>query len=40
MDRFDANGRLNEPNLEEEVREIARTLIAEAQPAYVEPLAA
>lgn len=30
MDRFDADGRLNEPNLEEEVREVASTLIAEA----------
>jgi chromate reductase, NAD(P)H dehydrogenase (quinone) len=40
MDRFDGNGRLNEPNLEEEVREVARTLVAEAKPAYLEPLAA
>ena len=40
MDRFDTNGRLNEPNLEEEVREVARTLVAEAKPAYLEPLAA
>jgi chromate reductase len=40
MDRFDANGRLSEPNLEEEVREVARTLVAEAKPAYLEPLAA
>jgi chromate reductase, NAD(P)H dehydrogenase (quinone) len=40
MDRFDGNGRLNEPNLEEEVREVARTLVAEAEPAYLEPLAA
>ena len=40
MDRFDANGRLNEPNLAEEVREIARTLITEAKSAYLEPLAA
>jgi chromate reductase len=31
MDRFDANGRLHEPNLEEEVREVAATLIAEAK---------
>jgi chromate reductase, NAD(P)H dehydrogenase (quinone) len=40
MDRFDADGRLNEPNLEEEVREVARTLIAEAEPAHLERLAA
>ena len=40
MDRFDAQGRLNEPNLEEEVREIARTLIAAARSADLEPLAA
>lgn len=40
MDRFDAQDRLNEPNLEEEVREIARTLIAAARPADLEPLAA
>jgi chromate reductase, NAD(P)H dehydrogenase (quinone) len=40
MDRFDDNGRLNEPNLEAEVREIARTLIAEAETADLEPLAA
>jgi chromate reductase, NAD(P)H dehydrogenase (quinone) len=40
MDRFDANGRLNEPNLEEEVREVARTLIAEANSADLVRLAA
>jgi chromate reductase len=41
MDRFDANGRLNEPNLEEEVREVAATLIAEARKfADLDPLAA
>lgn len=40
MDRFDADGRLNEPNLEEEVREVARVLVAEARSAYLEPLAA
>jgi chromate reductase len=41
MDRFDANGRLSEPNLEEEVREIAATLIAEAKRfADLDPLAA
>ena len=40
MDRFDADGRLNEPNLEQEVREVARMLIAEAQYADLEPLAA
>ncbi len=40
MDRFDSVGRLNEPNLEEEVREVARTLIADARSADLEPLAA
>jgi chromate reductase len=40
MDRFDADGRLNEPNLEEEVREVARTLVAEARVADLQPLAA
>jgi chromate reductase len=40
MDRFDANGRLSEPNLEEEVREVVRTLVGEATSAYLEPLAA
>ena len=40
MDRFDDQGRLNEPNLAEEVREIARTLIADARSADLEPLAA
>jgi chromate reductase, NAD(P)H dehydrogenase (quinone) len=39
MDRFDADGRLNEPNLEQEVSEVARTLIAEAC-ADLEPVAA
>ena len=41
MDRFDANGRLNEPNLEEELREVAATLIAEAKKFNdLDPLAA
>jgi hypothetical protein len=41
MDRFDANGRLNEPNLEEEVREVVATLIAESKKsADPDPLAA
>jgi chromate reductase len=40
MDRFDADGRLNEPNLEEEVREIVSTLVAEAHAAEPERLAA
>ena len=31
--RFDENGRLNEPNLEEEVREVVRLLLAELRPA-------
>jgi chromate reductase, NAD(P)H dehydrogenase (quinone) len=40
MDRFDADGRLNDPNLEDEVREVVRTLMAEAEPVHVELLAA
>ena len=40
MDRFDLDGRLNEPNLEEEVREVARVLVAEAHPAALEQIAA
>jgi chromate reductase len=40
MDRFDDEGRLNEPNLEEEIREVARSLVAEANPVDVESLAA
>ena len=39
-DRFDEDGALNEPNLVEEVREVALTLMAEAQPTLVEQLAA
>jgi chromate reductase, NAD(P)H dehydrogenase (quinone) len=40
MDRFDEDGRLNEPNLAEELREVAVTLLAEVEPAVVEQLAA
>jgi chromate reductase len=40
MARFDADGRLNEPNLEEEVREVAGTLVAEAHSADLRQLAA
>ena len=40
MDRFDTEGRLNEPNLEEEVREIVRALVAEAESADLVQLAA
>jgi len=40
MDRFDDDGRLNEPNLAEELREVAVTLLAEVEPAVVEQLAA
>jgi chromate reductase, NAD(P)H dehydrogenase (quinone) len=32
-DRFDENGRLNEPNLEQEVREVVTTLLTDAQSA-------
>jgi chromate reductase, NAD(P)H dehydrogenase (quinone) len=40
MDRFDDEGRLSEPNLSEELRDVALTLLAEVQPAVVQPLAA
>jgi len=30
MDRFDSLGRLNDPNLEEQVREVVRQLLVEA----------
>jgi hypothetical protein len=30
MDRFDSLGRLNDPNLEEQVREVVRQLVVEA----------
>ncbi|MEA2497279.1 MAG: hypothetical protein QOJ29_5190 [Thermoleophilaceae bacterium] len=33
QDRFDEDGRLNDPNLEEQVREVVLTLLAELQPA-------
>jgi len=38
--RFDEDGTLSEPNLAEEVREVALTLMAEARPTLVEQLAA
>ena len=31
MDRFDENGRLNDENLEDQVREVVRTLLGEAE---------
>jgi chromate reductase, NAD(P)H dehydrogenase (quinone) len=31
MDRFDPNGRLNDENLEDQVREVVRTLLAEVE---------
>ena len=34
--RFDANGRLNDPNLEEQVREVVRSLVTEQMPAQDE----
>jgi len=40
MDRFDDDGRLNEPNLAEELHEVALTLLAEVQPPVAQPLAA
>ena len=40
MDRLDDEGRLNEPVLAEELRDVALTLLAEVQPAAVQQLAA
>jgi chromate reductase len=40
MDRFDGDGRLNDPNLEQQVRELAGALIAEARSADPEQRAA
>ena len=40
MDRFDDDGRLNDPNLEQQVHELARELIAEARSADPERRAA
>lgn len=40
MDRFDEHGRLTDPNLEEEVRAVAATLVAEAQAVDRDELAA
>jgi hypothetical protein len=34
-ERFDESGRLNEPNLEQEVREVVTTLLADAQSAKI-----
>ena len=36
MDRFDGDGRLNDPNLEQQVRELAGDLVAEARSADLE----
>jgi chromate reductase len=40
MDRFDSVGRLDDPNLEEQVREVIRELLAEADATTRERLAA
>jgi chromate reductase, NAD(P)H dehydrogenase (quinone) len=40
MDRFDAFGRLNDPNLEEQVRDVVKALVLEAVPVAFETLAA
>ncbi len=37
MNRFDEDGRLNDPNLEEEMREIIRDLLAEIDDRSPEP---
>lgn len=39
-ERFDENGRLNEPNLEQEVREVVVTLLGDARSAKTSPAAA
>ena len=36
-ERFDENGRLNEPNLEQEVHEVITTLLADAQSTKTSP---
>jgi chromate reductase len=36
-ERFDDNGRLNEPNLEQEVHEVITTLLADAQSTNTSP---
>jgi chromate reductase len=40
MDRFDAFGHLNDPNLEEQVRDVVKALVFEAVPVAFETLAA
>lgn len=40
MDRFDTFGRLNDPNLEEQVRDVVKALVFEAVPVALETLAA
>jgi len=40
MNRFDAFGRLNDPNLEEQVRDVVKALVLEAVPVVLETLAA
>jgi hypothetical protein len=40
MDRFDGDGRLNDANLEQQVRELAGELVAEAQSVDAEQVAA
>ena len=40
MDRFDENGRLNDEDLENQVRQVARALLAETQPQEAARLAA
>lgn len=40
MERFDAAGRLNDPSLEDEMREVVDELLAEAEPRDPAKLAA
>jgi hypothetical protein len=40
MDRFDSQGRLSDPNLDEQVREVVRQLLIEAQATALDSVAA
>jgi hypothetical protein len=40
MDRFDAAGRLNDPSIEDELREVVDELLAKAEPTGDRELAA
>ena len=40
MDRFDSKGRLNDPNLDEQVHEVVQQLLVEAEPTTLDSVAA